>query len=70
MLNEVKNISVGETELVIGISFELLTKLTLSVIKTGDLFRRGQAESCIAAAFGVLDRNVGCCKEQKRGGEN
>ena len=56
MLNEVTNISAGETELVLGKSFRLLTKLALDPIN-GDSFRSTRAEAAINAALSILQRN-------------
>ena len=58
MLSETSNISAGETEIVLGESFSLLTKLVLSPQDTGKVFRERQAELAIQAALDILERNV------------
>ena len=58
MLSETSNISAGETEIVLGESFALLTKLVLSRQDTGRVFRERQAELAIQAALDILERNV------------
>lgn len=58
MLNDVTNISAGETEKVLGTSFELLTKLVLSNSETGQDFRGNNAENAIQAALSILERNT------------
>ena len=58
MLSETTNISAGETEIVLGESFSLLTKLALSRQETGRMFRERQAELAIHAALDILERNM------------
>eukprot|EP00753_Platysulcus_tardus_P012915 PLAT3572.5.p1 GENE.PLAT3572.5~~PLAT3572.5.p1 ORF type:complete len:1921 (+),score=1267.62 PLAT3572.5:60-5822(+) len=71
MLNQTTNIAVGETEKVLGSSFELLTRLVLSKkARSGVEFRRHNADNVIQAALHILERNAlrdtgGLAKEEQ-----
>ena len=58
MLNEQTNISAGETEKVIAMSFDLLSKMVLDdTVPNCEQFRLKQAEHAIRAALDILGRN-------------
>lgn len=58
MLNEQTNISAGETEKVIAMSFDLLSKMVLDdTVSNCEQFRIKQAEHAIRAALDILGRN-------------